>query len=351
MRFYRDIISQAAHIARRHKFLWWFGLFTLFLGGKSVEFELFFSDARLLGESLSPFSASFWQLQTWASLQENLLGVPGGPWVFFLVALLLFLVLVILVVISQGALIDGTAQLNSGKTYSLSAGVDAGRKHFSGLLGVNVLGKVLQYLIIIFIGAIIFFISPSRSAAALTYSVFLFLVATPVAMVLSMLMKYGQIEVMLYGASVGQAWSRAWTTFKGNWLVSVEMAALLFLLYFAVGVVAMLVAAVATLPVLLFLLAGAVFFETYTLMAIYVSVFYLATVVAVIIGGLFFATTNYAAWTLLYLHLKQSKERVRPKAERLVTEGLDSPRKSISTPKKSPGPRRKKSKRSTTNAT
>lgn len=319
MRFYRDIISEAGQIARRNKFLWWFGLFTLFLGGKGVEFELFFSDARLLGESVSPFSAAFWNLRTWELMQQNLLGVPGGPVPFFLITLVLVLVLVLLVVISQGALIDGTAKIHRGLSYSLTQGMEAGKQRFSALFLVNLIGKLLQYLIIAVVGGIIFFISPSHSAAALVYSVFLFLVITPVAMLLSLLMKYAQVEVMVYEASVGEAWSAAWAVFRRHWLVSIEMAALMFVLYFAVGVLAILVAAVATLPLLLFLLAGTLVFQSYALIALFVYIFYLAAVVAVIISALFFATMNYSAWTLLYMQLKGTLDRIRPKTERLLT--------------------------------
>ncbi|MEK7540474.1 MAG: hypothetical protein AAB558_04470 [Patescibacteria group bacterium] len=320
MRFYRNIISRASQIARRNKYLWWFGLFTLFLGGKGVEFELFFSDARLLGESISPFSAAFWKLQTWEVMQQNLLGVTGGPWPFFLITLALLFVLVILVVISQGALIDAAAKIDTGGAYSLTQGVEAGKKRFTGLFGVNLIGKVIQYLLITLVGGVIFFISPSRSAAALIYAVFLFLVMTPVAMLISLLMKYAQVEVMVYEARVGEAWQAAWKTFKTHWLVSVEMAALMFLLYFGVGLLAILIAAVATLPVLLFLLAGTIFYQSYALVALYVYIFYFATLVALVVAALYFATMNYSAWTLLYMQLRGTVGRIRTKTERLLTD-------------------------------
>lgn len=320
MRFYRNIISRAAQIARRNKFLWWFGLFTLFVGGKGVEFELFFSDARLLGESISPFSAAFWRTQTWEALQQDLIGVTGGPWPFLLITVALLFILIILVVMSQGALIDAAAKIDKGGAYSLTQGVDAGKSKFTSLLGVNVIGKVVQYLLITVVGGIIFFISPSRSAAALTYSVFLFLIVTPLGMVISLLMKYAQVEVMVYEAKVGEAWRRAWKTFKTHWLVSIEMAALMFLLYFVVGVVAILIAAVATLPVLLFLLAGTIFYQTTALVALYVYIFYFATLIALVVAALYFATMNYAAWTLLYIQLRGTVGRIRTKTERLMTD-------------------------------
>lgn len=334
MRFYRDIIRDAAQIARRNKYLWWFGLFTLFLGGKGVEFELFFSDARLLGESISPFSAAFWKMQTWEVMQQNLLGVTGGPWPFLLITLVLVLVLVILVVISQGALIDATAKINQGLSYSLTQGMEAGKNKFGGLFLVNLIGKVWQYVLITLVGGVIFFISPSHSAASLVYSVFLFLVIVPLAMIVSMLMKYAQVEVMVYEARVGEAWRGAWGVFRKHWLVSIEMAALMFLLYFAIGVIAILVAAVVTLPVLLFLLAGTVVFQSYALVALFVYIFYLAVLVALVISALFFATMNYSAWTLLYMQLRGTVGRIRPKTERLITGEVSTARKSISTPTK-----------------
>lgn len=356
MRFYRDIIFQAGQIARRNKYLWWFGLFTLFLGGKGIEFELFFSDARLLGESLSPFSVAFWQSSTWTKVQTDMLGLPGGPWVFFLITGVLMLILIIAVVISQGALIDATGVLMKGKTYSLSQGVDAGREKFSRLLGVNVLGKALIYLAIAFIGGVVFFISPSRSVASLVYSIFLFLVITPLTMVFSMLIKYAQVDIMLFGARVGEAWSKAWHVFKRNWVVSIEMAALMFLLYFAVAVLGMFAAALITLPVLMFCMAGAIFFQTSAVLAIYVYVFYLSAVVGVIISALYFATLNYAAWTLLYVKLVGAEERILPKAERLLKHEFPSaPAKivgpasrSISTSPKTRSVRKKPSPRRTT---
>lgn len=320
MRFYRNIISRAAQISRHNKFLWWFGLFTLFVGGKGVEFELFFSDARLLGESVSPFSAAFWQLETWEVMQEGLLGVTGGPWPFFLITIALFVVLVVLVVISQGALIDAAAVIDKGGAYSLTQGVEAGKKRFAQLFGVNLIGKIVQYILITVVGGIIFFISPSRSAAALIYSVFLFLIVTPLAMVISLLMKYAQVEVMVYEARTGEAWKQAWMTFKTHIWVSIEMAALMFLLYFGVGVVAILVSAVATLPVLLFLLAGTIFYQSVALAGLYVYIFYFSTLIALAVGALFFATMNYAAWTLLYIQLKATVGRIRNKTERLMHE-------------------------------
>lgn len=317
MRFYRDIIAKAGSIARHHTYLWWFGLFTLFMGGKGVEFEMFFSDARLFGGSLSPFSPAFWDIDRWSAVQTQVLGGVGNGALMLAIAAALSLAVVILVVISQGALIDATAVIHRGGTYSVMQGVETGRQFFGRLFSINVIGKVLTYLSLAIIGIPVFVLLDSPSVASVVYTVIVFLVLTPVAMMVSLLVKYAQSFVVLDNNTVGQAWKAAWELFKHNWIVSIEMAALMFALYFGVGIFAIFISAVLTLPVLVFLLAATLFFSANVLF-LYIYIFYLVVILAMIVGALFFATMHYASWTLLFMELKTGK-RVPSKLERLYS--------------------------------
>lgn len=315
MTFYNTIFKESWAITKRHKTLWLFGLFVLFWGGKGIDLEVFFTNAKLLQSPYSPFRPEFWQVEKWLDVAQQLF-----PGTFSLAGLVLFVLVVALfvlalIIFSQVGLVDafrrygGTrpAQAATGERYSVTDAIDAGRIHFVPVLAVNIIGKGVSY------GAVALASSPlflaQFESTQILYTALLFLVLTPLAVLVSMLTKYAVNDIVLNNHNVGQAMVVAWRTFAGNVGVSIELAVFMLLAYAGVNIAAIVVALILTLPVYFF---GAVLFaKTGSVIGVGLFQVYLYVVAAITItvSSIAFSAWHYGNWTLLFTELTSGKKR------------------------------------------
>lgn len=305
MTVYRDLIAKALTTSWRNKFLWILAFFVA-LGGLGGEYGILFRGSDFLNDqvaTLNVLRADYIDGSIFIALQ-NLPGhIQANPaiWLLLLAVLLAFLGILWVILVAQGGLIWSIDKLRQGITaqkLSLGQANAVGVKAFPGIFIVSLLLKLFMYVLLILatVPLGIAFIRTGNYSYFTWYTISAFLVLVPISIVISFLVKYAAIAIVLRGKKWSEALRYGWNVFVSNWLVSLEVAFLLF----AINLVTTLVLIYAlNLLGLSSNPAGAIIFAT-----------------ILTLWGTYIATFQYTTWVLLYEHLEEGT--VKSKVSRMV---------------------------------
>ncbi len=310
---YRSILKQAWNISWKHKYLWFFGLFaSLAAAGGSIEYQILTKNLNqnLVDGSYSHLSSILALGDIIKSFCLNLVNLFSYDLVSILNAITLLLISLTLVVVfiwlaisSQAALVDNVKKIINPKkklaNLKIRDGLATGNKYFWSVLGLNILIKILVNLAFFIISLpLLFMILNEATILVVIYTLF-FIIFVPVAVSLSLLVKYAIAYNVLENKSLITSLEKGWELFKKNWLISLEMAIILFIVNFLAGIVVLIIISLFLFP--LFLL-GAMFSITWLI----ILTVFLGLILIVIIGSLL-TTFQIATWTDLFLHLTEKK--------------------------------------------
>lgn len=308
---YRSLFKQAWLISWRHKYLWFFGLFSAIIaGGSSWEYQIF---AQNLNRGL--IEGSYFRLGNILAINDLIRDLGAGLvdlfnydfWTILNVLSLIILTAVILLfflwlaISSQAALVHDVKKILSPKKkaadLSVQAGIGVGHKHFWPLLGLNVLIKVLVALTFFIIGLpLLFMVWRDTYTLSIVYTI-LFIIFVPIAVGLSLLIKYAIAYRVLNNKSALSALEAGEKLFRKNWLISLEAAVLLFIINFLASIVLIIILSLIFLPLfVLTLIFGAA--------GLTVLVLVLAIILIVAFGSIL-TTFQTAAWTNLFISLTE----------------------------------------------
>jgi len=307
---YRSLLRQAGKIAWKHKYLWFFGLFaSLTIAGGSTEYEVLHQNlqsnlidgtynylAGLL--ALSDLLKNFW-LGFINLFQQNLLVIINVI-SLLLVTLAIIIVFVWLAVCSQGALVSDIKKILTTKKKSekltIRDGLSDGSRHFWPLLGLNVLVKILINLAFFIISLPLLFMVIKDTTVLVAIYTLLFVIFLPLAVSISLMFKYAIVGTVLEKKSAVISLEQGWKLFWKNWLISLEMAIILFLITFFVGVAALIVLSFLVFPLFLIGLLYSAAWLTFLMV-------FIALIIIIVVGS-YLTTFQTASWTQLYLTLK-----------------------------------------------
>ncbi|MBI3290699.1 hypothetical protein HYZ76_00285 [Candidatus Falkowbacteria bacterium] len=291
---YRQIFKQAFKIAWEHPAFWFFGFFLAFVGSAG-EIELllggygFSVDGFIISFWEGLFGAGFFSLNTLKGIAGLLAVNPFSVLVFLLlsmVALGLMAVVIWLIIVSQSAVISGAIGASKNKNVSFAEGFFTGLKNFWPVLGLNFVLRIVTWGLFILTALLSILDFPG---SALIYIIFfdIFLILTLIA---SFVVKYAICGVILKNSSFKDSIKQAWQIFRSNWLLSFEIATILFLIY------------VVTNGLLLFflplmLLYALKIFVSFTL-GIYLIIF--ALLVFFIFIEIILAIFHWASWAIVF---------------------------------------------------
>jgi len=311
MSLYRNILGQAWKITWRNKYLWFFGLFAALLGNGG-EYEILFRG--LSGDSGKDFFPGWRNIAETGVFSSGTLANISQLFrsdtfsmiillIIGLVILVLFGFLVWLTIVSQVALVNNSAGVIAGKTRHFKDGVISGMKNFWPVFGLNIIIKAIIYLAFALIGLPIIFsvFKGGWQIASVLYMV-LFIILIPVAIAFSFMIKYAIAYVVIKGSGFLSAIREGWKLFTKNWLVSIEMAFILFLINFLVGLGIVLIILILAIP---FLFLALILYKLMALIGFWlVALIGLATFLLIImIGGAGLATFQVSSWTGLFIEL------------------------------------------------
>lgn len=313
MTLYRSIFKQAFVAAWQHKYLWFFGLFATLLAS-NFELELV---NRFLNRESTLFAWQRWTdtgiftMQAWRNLGE-LARVDSASFIsliiFVLILLALLIALIWISIVSQVALVSNTNKaIGSGRSsvaerrHDTSIGFQEGRRYFWPALAINTIVRIIVYAL----AALTLLPALFRSAPGLIDNiVFLlfFVFFLSIALSLALIAKYALAALIITRQPLGEAIRSGWQLYWSNWLLSLEMAFILFGMSLLASLVIIIAVLVVAIPfALLYMLALA-----FTTLWVYVACIILGVIVSfalVIIGGSIITVVQTTAWVALYNQL------------------------------------------------
>ncbi|MFH1822940.1 MAG: hypothetical protein ABH830_04535 [Patescibacteria group bacterium] len=311
MSLYRHILSQAWQVTWQNKYLWFFGLFAVLIGS-SGEYEVFI---RGTGGDLSQnFFPNFRSIietgvfsgQTFSNIGSLFKTDPLSMFILIIISLIifaLFMFLVWLAIVSQIALVNNSASIINGKKRNFRDGIMAGMKNFWPILGLNALIKIIIFFafVLISLPIILSIASNSWQLANLLY-IILFIIFIPAAISFAFMVKYAIAYVIIKNSSFFDSIVEGWLLFKNNWLVSIEMAFVLFFINFLVGLAIVLALLILAIP---FLFLALLFYNLASLAGFWIVIMLgiISLLFIIIAGGAALATFQISSWTGLFLKL------------------------------------------------
>lgn len=291
---YRTIIRKAISIAWRYKYLWFFGLFASF-AANGEEYDILvrnFNTVEQMQANLERLSrlkdegqlAIGWQNIT-AYIAENLFSVL----LIAAVILAILFLIVWLITVSQASIIAAASRHEKRKEVDFLDLFWSGHRYFWRIFLVNVYVKLILYGILLLPGIPLatLFVNTNELGYAVSLSLLAFFVLVPLSMIFSFITKYAAAFVVIEDYTANQAFLAAWRLFFKNWLVSLEMALLLFLINFGVTFLALALLGFSGLP---FTQVGFIFF----------------TMLVAFVGSVI-STFQFSAWAILFIRLLEGK--------------------------------------------
>lgn len=312
--FYRDILKNAWLITWRHKFLWIFGFFAALILGNGGETEVMYNNYQKIVESPDTLFSlkNLYQggfINTLVANIKNLF--TNQPFTAILIIVFFLAVLAILIwlaISSQVALFDSINKISKGEKTSFSTAYKSGLKYFSPAFLINLMGRVLIWLLFLLIALplISFYLFSNDSLGALLFVVLSIVILLPVTLIIYFVVKFAVAYAVIKGYKVYEAIKAGWQLFIKNWLVTIEMAIIILFISVAAALVFVIAAAIVAIPFVLWAVLALLFgTENSFLSAMTIGIIPVILIITVI--GAVFSTYQYSAWTLLFLKIAESK--------------------------------------------
>jgi hypothetical protein len=323
MFLYRDILKKSLAVTFEHKNLWFFGIFAALLAGVgrySMSFSRIPEDWN--SSFFSALAVFYSQTAAAGNVFINLAAIfkrdPVSSAIFISFLLIIILVLIFLfwlAVISQAGLINNAAKIirSNGKKEgaTIQEGISVGVKKFWPVLGYNLIAATLTCFFAVLVGLPLIFLTAQSDASVYLLYILLFILFIPLALIISFLTKYAVCFSVIKGQKFVDSFVEACLLFGQNWLISLEMALILFITDFlfvlAMGI-SFLVLAIPylfiakILSLIVFLLIGAdIFFPVAVVIGLFLAL------VLVIVAGAIITCFKTVAWTEIFINLVDKK--------------------------------------------
>ncbi|MEK7203227.1 MAG: hypothetical protein AAB653_02830 [Patescibacteria group bacterium] len=310
MSLYRKILKQSWKTTWKNKYLWFFGIFAALLGGggeyKILSYGLGEYDQGVLPVFKQIARTGIFSQQSFNNIKEM---ISQDTLSFFttmavlLVIIILIGFLVWLTIVSQAAIVNNTASIVKQKKHNFKNGINNGIKNFWSVFALNIIVNVIISLVFVIISLpFIFAINKSNIITVNLFYVILFIIFIPVAVSLSFIIKYAIVYTVIQGNGLIKAIKQGWKLFMDNWIISFEMALILFFINFAGGLLIMLMILILVMPFLFLgsifsLFASAIGFWAVAILA------FLSALALIVIGGAILTVFQISSWTGLFIEL------------------------------------------------
>ena len=295
---YRGVLARAWRLAWANKPLWILGFLAIFWGNLGAYNVL---DRSFGFPSLSSYPDKPGLV---ASVVDK--ATPASIVVGILITLLVLGIiagLVALVTIARGGLIDAVARRDASKTPAIKDSLVLAKKSFWSLLGIALISRLDVPLSL-------FVLVPFARRAALSgqehFTIFLvmFIVVTLLSLTFSFLGIYASAYVMLKGEGFVPAIRKSLSLFARFWLISIEMALILYAVTLVVGIGLIVAGFVIGIPLMLMYFIFLFMHVPGAMLIVGIPATTLYVVLLLCVGSAF-ATFHMAAWTILFKRLSE----------------------------------------------
>ena len=319
---HRSVLKNAWKNTLKYKYLWLFGFFaTLTAAGGTWEYNLLnqgFNQNIIIG-SYAQLEKMIYLYQTITNFAGGVLSLfQNGFWNFLngltilIISALLLAIIVWLAISSQGALINALKKILTNKKetkISYRENITVGHKNFWQILGMNLLIVFFIYFSFFIISLpLLILVLKDIYLLGLIYIV-LFVLFVPISTGFALMMKYAISYQIFEELGFKKSIQKGYELFKKNWLISLEMAVILFIISFLAGLIFSLFISIFIVPL---------FITSLALSATWVSLLITTIgIILVIIFGTILSTFQISVWTQLFYELKNN-DGILAKLERLI---------------------------------
>ena len=322
--FYRQIISDAWSIARQHKHLWVFGFFATIIGFGGVMDPVFNGSDHIysfLPGMMGGRGIHF--IPGFATFRAVILSSPA-PLVAFVICLTVMAffaaVFAWMTYVSVGALVGSVRKIERGGDPHFSDEVKLGTQKFWPVLGVNLFAQLFVLALFMLTASALRQLLIEGGYVPGVFYLGTFIVFTIIAIGSLISAVFATCEVVAKGRSVREALHAGVRLTTDNWLASIELALALLAVSIAVGLAAIVVALVASVP-FIFMIIVASAAKAPIASTIVVTTAAVLMIVLIVLVGSFITSFQTAAWTLLWGRI-ESKKHTQPKLIRLARKHL-----------------------------
>ncbi|MCX6785626.1 MAG: hypothetical protein NTZ18_02100 [Candidatus Komeilibacteria bacterium] len=304
---YRQILKKAWAITRKYPALWLLGFFVAFLGNGG-EYQILFN--QITNVSAQNEIIDLWKGNLNALVPK--LNLSAGhilsASVVMIIGLAIIAAFLWLIISSLGGLILGSVKANGGEKASFGTLLKAGGKKFTSILGLNIVAKAIVYGMLILVLTPLMYATFAQGHNAINLLIILltFLIFIPLTIIVSLVTKYASAYVMLNGEKFWSAFKNGWQLFTANWLVSLEMALILFVINLGVGLVFILFLLLLFSPFFFFGVIYTIALPNLFNTLMYVSIG-LILLTSFIVGALL-SSFQVSSWTMMYLRLTSGEK-------------------------------------------
>lgn len=308
--YYGDIMKKAWNLTIKNKILWVFGFFASFISLEAA-YEILFSQVGQAKEMsnlhLKIINLYQYQLQFvidqssfLSSLAKNL------PYYLLIIVFLTIAFLFIwLIFVSQVFVIRSAAKLDKSGKFNGLKEFNNSLDKFWPVLGINIIAKLVLYAGYIALTFPMLYSLLLQSKYGISISNIIFLVLyTFFAVVISFITAYATNFIILKDLYLLDAIKQSWRLFRKNIAISLEIAAILFVLKIFSVIIVFSLTALIVLPLMaIFAMAVASFNIIGVIMTITLSILTL-TIASVLVNSIF--TCFYlSTWTLTFMELTE----------------------------------------------
>lgn len=299
---YRQILRRAITLAWRQKGLWFFGFLAIVLGSggeldilrRSFSLDPSYGVIRvfLLGLIAGGQNGQMF-LGFWQALKNQPLEL-----VFALIILLLALaataLIIWLIVVGQGALINGIINHSKNKKTSFKENFAFGRAKFWPVFWIHLVNQALLWFLLATFGTV--FLAALRPETAPGF-IILLIILSGLIVSISLIARYALLAVVVKNRNFRQAWNEAFGLLQRHWLVSLEIAGLVFVGFWLVNT---------TLVVVISL---GLFYTTrwFHSLPVLITGINIAALLLFVVGQIILTLFHWTTWSLTFVVLDSKK--------------------------------------------
>ena len=321
--FYRKVYPKSWFLIKNNLSLLFFGMFASILGFHEIKtlFNLNGATPDLLGSVLESWTIIIKALAvtnlTWASF----------PALLNIIAMfILFAIILIMAVSSQGALVYSTIQKqkfkSSSKPSKFFEAFQIGVHKFWPLFGLNILNTLIGYFFVIsVVQPLLSFLNNGNQETAVIYlllAIIVFFILLPIIVIISFVTRYGAAYIVIKNEKLIPAFINGWNLFKINWLITVENIIVLLVITFLFYLALLTVSVFVFTPFLIL----AYFMSSFSIIFwLLIALGSLITIVLFIVATSFFGAYYNIIWANIFLELT-SKGKSHSKIHRIARKHL-----------------------------
>lgn len=309
---YRSVLRQAWKISWHERMMWILGLFSAFIATGGAMDIL----TRHIDWAINPMPQRINFLKMSLSWNWNTAAIIWCT-ILFLLLLGLFVVLVFLMIRSFSTLIKTVDVYKEGTKVDIAKVWHKTHDKFWPVLAAVVLFKVLEY-VFVFISLVPLwgFVWGYISEGWLWVYPLVFLIGVFGSLICSFLVVFTSSYIVLDNDTLLESTKKSWNLFAKHWLISLEMAILIFAINFIMGILMIFAIILIFVPIGFIYVVG-MFYSLQVLSS--TSMFFgllLSTMLILWVAGLL-GTFHTTAWTLIFKKMS-AEEGVESKLVRTV---------------------------------